>query len=395
MILAEWPRPEKQRIARCFRASETNELEEYLQEYQRCNNIPADVVLRGTLAFDATSVSHKGMERKRGKNRSCFAFVMLPHDHRFKNLLIQSVPQETGRIDEFILRIHDAFCGALSRIGIVVNFVATDGDNGPAKAHLETFKQHDKCRGDLDLAVCQVTKDGTVELIQWPVSDLLHLLKNARSRLAKGTLSFYGRADEVLTGKTVTRTLGKVNVGTNVEAQSSLDLLKDNLALEAFCPGNLLRLWETNKTGGYFMLSFVSLRFAVMTEVLAAEMRLGLLRVAFYMFFKMMEGYPCTGAEGGIYKVSKRAGVKKTLWIKEVCCRGANLCVALASIIRNYAALGIQFLAINRIGTHPVECQFGTTRGMLRGETRWERFLSAQVDAVVLGEIQEQLCLRT
>jgi hypothetical protein len=287
------------------------------------------------------------------------------------------------------LHIRDEPCGALSRIGIVLNFVATDGDKGTVKAHLETFKQSDKCRGDLDLAVCQVTKDGTVKLIQWPASDLLHLLKNARSRLAKGTLSFCGWADEALTGEAVTRTLGKVNVGTIFEAQSSFDLLKDNLTLEVFCLENLLRLWETNKTGGYFMFPFVSLRLAVMTEALATETRLALLRVAFYMFFKMMEEYPGTGAEDGIYETSKRARVRKTLWTKEVCFRRANLCAALAWLIRNYAALRIQFPAINRIGTHSVECLFGTTRSVLRDGTWWKRFLFAQVDAVMIGEIQE------
>jgi hypothetical protein len=102
----------------------------------------------------------------------------------------------------------------------------------------------------------------------------------------EGTLSFCGWADEVLAGKAVTRTLGKANVGTVFEAQSPLDVLKDDLALEAFCPENLLRLWETNKTGGHFMLLFVSLTLAVMTEVLAAETRLGSLHVAFYMFSK-------------------------------------------------------------------------------------------------------------
>jgi hypothetical protein len=220
------------------------------------------------------------------------------------------------------------------------------------------------------------------------------MVKNARSSLAKGTLSFCGWADEVLTGKVVTGTLGKANVGTIVGVQSSLDLLKDDFTLGAFCSKNLLRLWETSTTGGYFMLPFVSLRLAVMTEALAAETRLGLLSVTFYMFFKMMEEYSCTGVEGGIDEINKRAGVRKTLWTKEVCCLGANLCVALAWLIRDYAALGIQFLALNRIGTHPVECLFGTTCSVLRGDTWWERFLSAQVDAVMIGEIQEQLCLR-
>jgi hypothetical protein len=108
----------------------------------------------------------------------------------------------------------------------------------------------------------------------------------------------------------------------------------------------------------------------------------------------MMEEYPCTGAEGGIYEISKRAGVRKTLWTKDVCCRGANLCVALSWLIRNYATLRIQFLAFNRIGTHSVECLFETTRAVLPAGARWERFLSDQVDAVMIGEIQGQLCLR-
>jgi hypothetical protein len=388
--VSEWARPVKQRITKCFTAKGTKEVKDYLKEWRVRKGIPQDVVIRVTLAFDATSISYKGMRKKGCKNQSCFAFVMAPHERQLGDLLVRSIPHETGRIDEQILGIRNELCTVLRETKFVVNFVATDGDKGTAKIHTEAFTKYDQCDGNLDLAVCQVTKDGTLEMTEWPVSDLLHLLKNARARLAKGMLAFCAWGEEVVTGEAVTHALGKENVGNIFEACNPLDLLKDDLALEAFSPGNLMGLWEQNKTGAYYMLPFVCLRLAVMTDGMTPELRLDLLCIAFRMFFKMKVEYPATGAANGIYEVGKRAGQKKTLWTQEVCCRGCNLCVALAWIIGRYQSLGIGQLALNRIGTHSVECLFGTTRSVLRGDTRWERFLSAQVDAALIRQIQDE-----
>jgi hypothetical protein len=44
-------------------------------------------------------------------------------------------------------------------------------------------------------------------------------------------------------------------------------------------------------------------------------------------------------------------------------------------------------LALNRIGSHSVECHFGITRSMLNGETRWDMFFSAQVKAVIIRRL--------
>jgi hypothetical protein len=50
-------------------------------------------------------------------------------------------------------------------------------------------------------------------------------------------------------------------------------------------------------------------------------------------------------------------------------------------------------LGLGRIGTHAVECHFGRTWSLLRGETRWPQFLSAQVNAVIAKNFVMELNL--
>jgi hypothetical protein len=50
-------------------------------------------------------------------------------------------------------------------------------------------------------------------------------------------------------------------------------------------------------------------------------------------------------------------------------------------------------LALERIGSHSVECHFGTTRSTLSGDTRRDSFFKAQVKAVLIQRTMADLSL--
>jgi hypothetical protein len=79
-------------------------------------------------------------------------------------------------------------------------FVASDEDNRVNSAHEDACM---RCSGigktDLREILDFLTGNGQKDLENWPISDLLYLMKNARSSLAKGKLTFQGRSDDTIT----------------------------------------------------------------------------------------------------------------------------------------------------------------------------------------------------
>jgi hypothetical protein len=99
----------------------------------------------------------------------------------------------------------------------------------------------------LEKVVLHLTGGGEEFLDAWPISDFLHLLKNACTRIVLGTPG----AD----AQSATITAASLNtflkIGKPLVAHSPLDLIKDDLALKTFTLGNLLTLWRNVEVLGY------------------------------------------------------------------------------------------------------------------------------------------------
>jgi hypothetical protein len=383
--------PEKKVIRKCLKGQDMTKVSELLRDYRIRYSVPEDLKLYCTLAFDATSASQTGIKVKNKFSENSFAFMMLPLSHIWPDLLIHSIPHASGRIDDEIRGIRDKLCEVMGANGFSSTFVATDGDTGVSGAHHQAFSlySHFAVGVDLTTIVSHLTDNGTRDLTHWPISDLLHLMKNARARVVMGLLAFTSGA-RTINGDSLNEVL---TVGRALTDCTALDLLKDELALYTFTLHNLLKLYNhADFDGAYFLLPFVALNLAVRNPVLTNGTRLDLIQAAFHVFFSMIKNYPRTGARAGIYEAG-RAGtdVKKTFWTKNMCIRACNLCVGLTWAITTTP----DYLALGRIGTHSMECLFGTTRSVLRGDTRWEKFLSAEVDAMMVRRVLSDLHVET
>jgi hypothetical protein len=381
-ITANWGSQRKELIA-ALAPEAVRDRVQLLWDYRRHSNIPDDQRVLCTLAFDATSVSQTGISPEK-VSENCFSFVMLPLDSQFEDLLLESFPHETGRMDKIVLGRRDQLCQILRENQFVVTFVATDGDTGVNPLHRSAFNRYatfdvNARLGDI---VASLTEDGL--LICWPTPDLLHLMKNARGRIASGVLAF-NSSSAPISGDFMNEKLGLARLWT---AHAPLDLLKDELALRAFSLDHLVALLgnDGNLGAAYFLLPFVCLNLAVRNPELCKMTRLDLIETAFSVFFRMIKNYPETANGNGFYIEHGRQNGKKTYWTRMMCIRGCNLCVALYWALSNFDA----GLSLGRIGTHPVECLFGTTRSLLRGDTRWERFLWAEADAMLVRGIMRE-----
>jgi hypothetical protein len=318
---------------------------------------------------------------------------MAPWDARCPTLLIQTLVRTDGKIKPDIIEIRDKLAGILRDCRFICHFVATDGDNAMDSAHLTTFTLYADSDGDLDdiITFFMTTED---EVLPLPVSDPLHLMKNARSRIALGQLAFNGTTSKVITGDSVTQNLLRNNRSKVFQARKPLDLLKDDLAIHAFTIDNLLALWDAGDiTGAYFLLPFVSISLAARNPHLSVRTRFGLLRTGFFVLFHSHKHFPkCTASEG-ISEIGRRDCPRKTLWTKNMCRRASNLCMEIGYAILTAKSTEDLLLAIQRIGSHDCVCHFGTTRSTLRGDTRWTSFFTAQVNAVLIHRAMTDLGL--
>jgi hypothetical protein len=196
---------------------------------------------------------------------------------------------------------------------------------------------------------------------------------------------------ETIDPATLTAILGMKQT-KSFECHNPLDLLKDDKALDAFSFDNFVRVGMSGHiTGTWFMLPNSLLSLAVRREGLSVDQRLSLIDMAYTLLCYYNQNYPKTGVNDGITTNNGKIDIPMTLWTPNTCMRQCNLCVALSYAIEKWRREGCPYdLALERIGTHSLECLFGTTRMMLNGKTHFADFLSALVNGVMILEIQEE-----
>jgi hypothetical protein len=363
--------------------------------------------------------------------------MLVPLDHRLPDAVLESVKHPQRHIDLGIRDLRDELLVLMKQNRFLCHFIATGGDNGVEGSHKATFEKYAGLgETDIRAILAVLTNDGTEDLEYWTASDPLHLLKNARSREALGTLAFNGETDDFVAADTLTRNMpkGEKHVFTTREP---LDLLRDGLAIQAFTLKHLLHVWyggqlndgpdpgggenpsskldsdpdegpnpgfepdratdeclnphpesdgdpgfefapdsgartEPDPTGGYFLLPLVVMSLAVRNPGLDMASRFEMIQLAFSVFFEYMQKYPKCLWRSNVSQGTIDAFKRKTLWTPSMCCRACNTCICVYWAITKYGGQPHFELALNRIGSHSVECHFGMTRSTLKGDARWE-----------------------
>jgi hypothetical protein len=282
-----------------------------------------------------------------------------------------------------IIASKNELCKVLKECGFIPRFVATDGDNGMDAEHNEAFKRYESKTDNHHEIVLWLFREGWLK--DWPISDLLHLMKNARARLALAILAFIAASSYVISGDSVTDLLARINPTEVFKARKPLDLLEDYLAIHAFSLENFIALCEAGDVdGAYFLLPFVCLNLATRNPYLDPRARLELLSTAFEVFFDYAKNYPKTGPHLNLSVRTITSCSRKTFWTQIMCKRACNLCVGLYFEIFEWMNHPTFPLALGRISSHPCECHFGTVRSTLNGDTRAKSFVRAEINAVLI-----------
>jgi hypothetical protein len=95
-----------------------------------------------------------------------------------------------------------------------------------------------------------LTDNGNYGLYHWLISDLLPLMTKTPSLLTAGSLASNVHTPTVVTGESLTRELVRSDKTEALLTKKPLDLLQDDLAIQAFSFDNLLSVWSNGDVTG-------------------------------------------------------------------------------------------------------------------------------------------------
>jgi hypothetical protein len=279
----------------------------------------------------------------------------------------------------------------LQGLNFAVNWIATDGDTGMDSRHKRQWQDLQKFGTTLPQIVHALIAEGKLKK-PLLVTDFLHALKNARTKISQAVngLAMKGRSQVIKAEELIDALNGK-GIFDNT---GSADKMRDDLALKAFGFGNMAKVaHKGHLTGAYYILPYEALNMAFRAEHLALEQRKALIDAAFTCFNDYMVRGPRTGSQFGILeRADKKSKCPQSLWSFNACCRGVNLCVALYYALEKWQRDECAYpLALDRIGTHPLECVFGMTRMTLNHKTDAKGFMSALVKGILRSEYLRDL----
>lgn len=323
--------------------------------FRQLNNIPQSQIIDAVVGIDAMSIEpifsadYEAKESKKQLN-NVFIINLMPLDPRLKQLPIHLIAKENGSADKIVKNRISDIIDNLKEVGVKVLYKATDGDKGYMEWHREFFnKWWQLYRTNGIDAIFDLVNSCT----EIPIADPLHIGKNMRSRIINGFVSVRTDGNDPFTASDVEQIL---KLGETLTDKSSTGKMKDFYVLELFNFPNFFKLWELNQFSiASYILPFACWFEALRNPNLAPKTRTELLLISFRIFAEhrvwVEKLAPC------VTQNKKKKGVQ---YFCSASCltRILNSIIAVLIEIRKRP----EALALDRMGTHPLECFFGQVR---------------------------------
>ena len=208
---------------------------------------------------------------------------------------------------------------------------------------------------------------------------MLHLLKNTRARLIGNTLTLNLDGSFPFDAEQMNNVLG---LGPSLLDRSSKGKMRDQYALDIFNFTNFLRLAESEEWGmAFFILPYAMWVAAVTYSGFSTQMRIDWLNFAFEVFVYHIRNISQLDTQA----VSQNNIPKHVQYCcsRRQCVRILNTLLVQIRELRKHP----DNLAIGRIGTHGLECVFGTVRLLCHHKHSWKRIRDAFAKMMVFKDL--------
>ena len=336
--------------------------------FRRRHGIGKNDVIDVGIGVDAIAmeeVSVECMGARPGQNH-VFAFCLLPLSPKYKHVMLHLMPHHSGNAGKCVTDVCTWLRRALEMLHFNVKFIATDGDTGYNALNEKFFCSWwpTFCSKGLESAVGIV--DGSMGAI---ISDFLHLAKNARSRMINGSVTINPEGLSQFSAKDVNRVLSLGNALTDT---STIGKMKDIYPLQIFTLEDFLKLVHHGElSSAFYILPYAMWAEVLRNRFLSHQVRLDLLDFVIDIFAHHEECLHHLD-RSRVSEKKSRSSMCQYFCSTSKCHRTMNTLLVLIAQLRTH-----QNIALDRIGTHCLECSFGVVRLLCQYKHSWGRILKS------------------
>ena len=337
------------------------------EDHINTNCIPA------ALAFDAASA-----DPKKTNSGALFLYQLQPLKQNYAPHPVHIIPQSNGKGKQKHIDTAIQISQISEKYNIINKYLCTDSDSATNIIHNEFNKYMLSCPyQSFDEIIKYV--DLYKNLI--PVSDLLHILKNLRSRMIAHIIYI----SEAIGDLDFIKLCNDRNIDEDMYQSSRVFAMRDDLALKIFHTDNLKDLYDNEYWNEFiFILPYVILINVIQSNTLTMKARLKLLELSYGLITMIAEKSQNKYPEKPRLKKGKP---QKACYItSNQLIRTKNDILALAHAITFYP----NSLAFSRLGTHLVEFKFGEMRRISYGNNSSNALTNAIVKSEVVKDILQK-----
>ena len=363
---------------------EQSQIRKICDLFRRRNGIKGDALVDVGIGIDAMSMEPLSItcEGVPQLHNHVFAFMMLPLLPEYKPITLHLMTSPSGNAGTCVRSTINALKISLTDAKFKVHFIATDGDSGYSCFHENMFTWwHDAFKGKgLECALALLEGREMDDVI---VSDLLHLLKNARARIINGNVTMNLDGMFSFNAQDMESVL---HLGKSLCDRSSTGKMRDQYPLEIFTVENFMKLLMGGHVNmAFFVLPYSLWNLAVRSPDVAVQMRMDLL--SFVMEIFSFHEECLTNLNQDVVSDHKRRDIPQYFCSLHHCRRVLNtLAITLMELRKSPTKL-----SLDRIGTHVLECQFGVIRMLCHYKHDWKRILRAFANSMLVTDIASLL----
>ena len=313
-------------------------------------------------------------------HNSVFFFQLLPLRCEHRTFPLHLMTRSSGSASCDVLQRTEYLCSVLQESRIIVRAIATDGDAGYNNLHEMMFSNW---IGEFT----RVGVDSAVELLSdysgRVLSDFLHLLKNARSRILNCRVTMCPDGDASFDAKDLNACL---NLGLALTDYSVKGKMRDIYPLELFTLENFCTLYDAGLVNmALYVLPYALWAHAIRNPDISIEMRRQFLSHVVEIFTYHLTVLEVLDPK--IVSEIKKEGVVQYFCSRRHAIRVCN--TVMATLVE--LGRGIENLALDRLGTHATECTFGLIRLLCHNKHNWKTIHRSFAKITLLEELASEL----
>ena len=313
-------------------------------------------------------------------HNSVFFFQILPLRCEHRTFPLHLMTRSSGSAGFDVLQRIEHLCSVLKDAKIKVRAIATDGDAG--YNHLHEMMFNDWIGGFAHIGVdCAVE---AVSHYSMPVlSDFLHLLKNARSRVLNCRVTMCPNGDASFDAQDLNAHL---RLGLALTDYSVKGRMRDIYPLELFTLENFCALYDAGLIHmALYVLPYALWVHAIRNPEMSVAMRRQFLSHVVEIFTYHLNVLGLLDRK--VVSENKKEGAVQYFCSRRHAVRVCNtVMVTLVELSR-----GIENLALDRLGTHATECTFGLIRLLCHNKHNWKTIHRSFAKVTLLDELVNEL----